>query len=281
MPLTSLNIMESQIAEHKRKNSPPMDPESPVFAPKTSRLTPLNRGSTNSNSYSTTPSHFNNNSLPIGRNSNIDAMYGTYNSELSSLAKTMAGSTKLQSELSSRTNPALTKQILNLVLQSPLEFINHQRATYLVQTLATVLSPSDLCVLSEVVSQNFTAIATNKAGTHLLQLLATNTNKTVAKTMSRSLMSIKNLPKFLSDINGSYVAQVCLKEMDKETFVFLVAGILPDLASICCGAHSTFFVQKLIPLAKEKGFAGLSLVVKGVINNIRLLAFNPNGTRIV
>jgi len=311
MPLTSLNIMENQIAEQQKRNEPPrtMNPDSPVFAPKTSRIAPLNRGNNNittNRGYNnnTIPFQFNNNnsSLPFTINANVSnvgiaalspeepkklsfikvetSMYSS--SELSSLVKTLSGSTKLQSELTSRTNPALTKQILNIVLQSPVEFINHHRATYLVQTLAGVLSSSDLCVLSEVVSQHFTVIATSKAGTHLAQTLASNKNRIVAKVMSRSLMSIKNLPRFLNDINGSYVAQVCLNETtDKDTFMFLVAGILPDLASICCGAHSTFFIQKLIPFAKSMGFADLNLIVKGVINNIGLLAFNPNGTRIV
>lgn len=93
---------------------------------------------------------------------------------LSSVAKTLGGSTMLQAKLQENSSPNLTRSIFNMVLRDPMEFMNHHRSTYVVQTLTKVLGREDLLRLIAVVEKHFLLVSENKCGTHVVQALLKN-----------------------------------------------------------------------------------------------------------
>ena len=94
--------------------------------------------------------------------------------DLSSLAKTLSGSTMLQVKLQDNSNPNLAKNLLKMIIQNPVELINHPRSTYVVQTLIKALSREDLLLLTGVVEKHFLKVSENKCGTHVVQTLLSN-----------------------------------------------------------------------------------------------------------
>ena len=91
--------------------------------------------------------------------------------DLSSTLTTLSGSTTLQCYIKENQTSPKTRDVLNLVLSSPIYYINHPRATYVVQTLIPILSEEDLSHLVQILTPNLAVLAKNKCGTRVIQVL--------------------------------------------------------------------------------------------------------------
>jgi len=211
------------------------------------------------------------------------AMESSEMRQIKDMLETVAGATTLQEMLLSASPQQfkLRRILLSMVLSEPVRYINSPRATYVVQALIDVLDKAELYKLVNVVKQNFLTVSLHASGTFVVQKLLTIPDPRIMQELSKGIQNIRNIPDFLTNHMGTYVAQACLNaEMDKETMSHIVSSVLSCYTMVCNNQNSTFFMQKLIPYMTERGMADVNLLVKATLQHIHELAFNPNGTRV-